>query len=138
MTPLNDKAYFFLKWTATVFFPLFITLLASVWGALAGYGILHAELGILIVAILGFINTFLGGLVGASTSAYNKQQELAARQQELSARQQESLVGQQNSPAGQQELSARQQESPARQLDASGQKPDIEDGAYTPKRLKEV
>lgn len=73
MFPFNDKAYQWLKWIATTLFPLLITSFAGIWAALAAYGTLEAELGILIVALMGFVNAFIGGMVGISSNIYNIQ-----------------------------------------------------------------
>ena len=73
MFPFSNKAYSYIRWVASTMLPLAITSFAGIWAALSHYGTLEADLGILIVAIMGFVNAFLGGLVGISTAEYNRQ-----------------------------------------------------------------
>jgi len=73
MFPFSDKTYQWLKWTAQIFGPAFITLFAGIWAILAGHSILPAELGVAIAAILALAVTFIGSLAQISTAEYNRQ-----------------------------------------------------------------
>lgn len=66
---LSDKTYDFLKWIAMIVLPALGTLyfgLASIWGL---------PYGEQVVGTITVIDTFLGALLGVSTSQYNKQSE---------------------------------------------------------------
>ena len=66
---LDNKTYDILKWTAMIFLPALGTLyfgLASIWGL---------PYGEQIVGTITVIDTFLGALLGISSSNYKKQSE---------------------------------------------------------------
>jgi hypothetical protein len=73
MFPFSDKVYEWLKWIAAIAMPAFITMMAGIFSALAFYGLLSSDIGMLVVAILGAVNAFIGALVGVSSKAYYSQ-----------------------------------------------------------------
>ena len=67
---LNDKVYDVLKWIALIVIPAVGALyfgLAQIWGF---------PYGEQIVGTLTLIDTFIGALIGISTSSYNKSMEV--------------------------------------------------------------
>lgn len=67
---MNDKTYDVLKWIATYLLPALGTLyfaLAQIW---------NLPYGEQVVGSITAIDTFLGVVLGLSTSQYNKQKEL--------------------------------------------------------------
>lgn len=63
---LSNKAYDILKWVAQIFLPAVITL----YGTIASTLDIPCTKQVLTIAIA--IDTFLGAILGISTSAYNK------------------------------------------------------------------
>lgn len=63
---LSNKTYNVLKFIAIVALPAFVTLVGTI-GSQFGYNMTDT------VAILTAVDTFLGTLLGLSTSAYNKE-----------------------------------------------------------------
>lgn len=71
---LSNKAYDILKWIAMILIPAVSALyfgLSQIWGFPYGEEI---------VGTLALIDTFLGALLGISTSQYNKEQGLKGGQ----------------------------------------------------------
>ena len=65
---LSNKTYDVLKWVV-------ITLIPALIVAISGLGVyLHFDATV-ICGILGIVGTFIGSLIGISTSSYNKDKE---------------------------------------------------------------
>ena len=71
MPILPDKVYQILKWVALIAVPALVTFLSVVLGVLD----VDPKTVNIVVTIIAAIGTFIGSLIGVSTSAYNKQQK---------------------------------------------------------------
>jgi hypothetical protein len=74
MFPFSSKIYKYLKWIAAIVLPALTALVGTVGLTLAWSSTDK------VVIIIAAVNTFLGALVGVSSSAYGKQEALLDEQ----------------------------------------------------------
>ena len=68
---LKNKTYDKLKWICTILIPALATFIGVVFGVCG----VPANITNIIITILGAIGTFIGALIGISTTNYNKDKE---------------------------------------------------------------
>jgi len=74
--PFSDSKYRTLKWVSNGAWPILLTLAAAIFIALNLYGIMDAELGLLINAVLAAVGIALSGLVSYSAKIYLEEKAL--------------------------------------------------------------